>query len=382
MFYRRALVSLVIVVAAVLPCIAQNRSNPRGVYSISGNVRDDATHNALENVRVDLKVSAGETLNTAFTRGNGEFEFDGLTNGDYIIEIVLQDYEPVRATVSIAGASREIPIFLAKPLTSANSGSGATISAHQLGAPHKAHDEFDRGMELMYAKADYRGAIAQFQRAIKDYPTYYEAYAAEGEAYMRLGEMDPAEEALRTSIDLSSGRYSEALFDLASLLTGTKRYSDAVPVARQGISEDAASWRGPFELARALAALHQLDEAEKSAIQARNLKPNNAPPYLLLANIDRERHDYPALLKDIESYLQLVPKGPEADQARKNADDLRAAIQNDEHRTPATAQAKPTPNHQNEAGEGAPPTAVQKAPPPDPDPSGLPSLPPPFPSNP
>lgn len=382
MFYRRALVSLVIVVAAVLPCIAQNRSNPRGVYSISGNVRDDATHNALENVRVDLKVSAGEALNTAFTRGNGEFEFDGLTNGDYIIEIVLQDYEPVRATVSIAGASREIPIFLARPLTSANSGSGATISAHQLGAPHKAHDEFDRGMELMYAKADYRGAIAQFQRAIKDYPTYYEAYAAEGEAYMRLGEMDPAEEALRTSIDLSSGRYSEALFDLASLLTSTKRYSDAVPVARQSISEDAASWRGPFELARALAALHQLDEAEKSAIQARNLKPNNAPPYLLLANIDRERHDYPALLKDIEGYLRLVPKGPEADQARKNADDLRAAMQHDENRTPATAPAKPTPTHQNEPGEGAPPTAVQKESPPDPDASGLPSLPPPFPSNP
>jgi Tfp pilus assembly protein PilF len=372
----------VIVIVGVLPCTAQNRSNPRASYSIYGSVRDDASHDVLENVRVDLKQSTGATLSTAFTRGNGDFEFDNLSAGEYIIEIVLKDYEPVRETVSILNSSHEVPIFLARPLTSANSGSGATISAHQLGAPHKAHDEFNKGMELMYAKADYRGAIAQFQRAIKDYPTYYEAYTAEGEAYIRLGDTDPAEEALRTSIDLSSGRYSEALFALASLLTGTKRYSEAVPVARQSMSVDAASWQGPYELARALAALRQFDEAEKAALQARDLKPNNAPAYLLLANIHLERHDYPALLKDIEGYLRLVPKGPEADQARKNADDLRAAMQHDENRTPATAQAKQTPTHQNEPGEGAPPRAVEKEAPPDPDASGLPSLPPPFPSNP
>ena len=72
-----------------------------------------------------------------------------------------------------------------------------SISAHQLSVPHKAHDEFEKGMTLIYLKSDYRGAIAQFQLAIKDFPTYYEAYAEEGSAYYQLQEVAPAEEALQ-----------------------------------------------------------------------------------------------------------------------------------------------------------------------------------------
>ena len=92
-----------------------------------------------------------------------------------------------------------------------------SISAHQLSVPHKAHDEFEKGMTLIYLKSDYRGAIAQFQLAIKDFPTYYEAYAEEGSAYYQLQEMGPAEEALQKSIDLSSGQYADAMFTLAAI---------------------------------------------------------------------------------------------------------------------------------------------------------------------
>jgi len=60
-------------------------------------------------------------------------------------------------------------------------------------------------MTLIYLKSDYRGAITQFQLAIRDFPTYYEAYAEEGGAYYQLQEADHAEEALRKSVELSSG---------------------------------------------------------------------------------------------------------------------------------------------------------------------------------
>ena len=42
---------------------------------------------AMENILVSLKQLTGAPINTAFTRANGEFQFDGLANGDYIIEI-------------------------------------------------------------------------------------------------------------------------------------------------------------------------------------------------------------------------------------------------------------------------------------------------------
>ena len=48
-----------------------------------------------------------------------------------------------------------------------------------------------KGMMLLYAN-DYRGSITQFQRAIKEYPGYYEAYAEMGVADMYSSAMQPA----------------------------------------------------------------------------------------------------------------------------------------------------------------------------------------------
>ena len=375
---------LLILAASVLPGVGQTRPNSRATYSIAGSVSDDTGQHRMENIRVDLKQVTGVPVNTTFTRGNGEFEFTGLPNGEYVIDVAVKDYEPVQLRVTISGLGRrEMNIFLTRPATVVNSNSGASISAHELSVPSKAHEEYVKGLNLMYGKSDYRGAIVQFQRAIKDFRSFYEAYAQEGNAYLRLGEMASAEEAMRKSVDLSSGQYSNALFMLAAFLTEAKRYSEAVTFARQGIAVDDSSWQGPFELARALLGLQQMEEAEKSAIQARNMKPDNPPVYLLLANILIQRRDYPALLKDLDAYLKLVPSGPEADQARKTRDDLQAFMQKADNQIRASAQEKVHPETQNSTRANAPPPAPENEPPPPPGPdsSGLPPLAPPVSNN-
>ena len=345
MFSRHVLGCLLILAASVLPTFGQMRpSNSRNTYSIAGSVRDESDQHIMENVRVNLMQSGGVLLMTTFTGGNGEFDFSGVTNGEYFVEVVEKDYEPAQQAVNILNSTRRgVTIFLTRSASVVKSGSAGSISAHQLSAPHKAHDEYDKGLNLMYAKADYQGAISQFQRAIKDFPTYYEAYAQEGYAYLRLKDLAPAEEAMRKSIELSAGQYSDAIFMLAALLNETNRYTDAETVAKQGAEVDTASWRGPFELARALSGLKQLEEAEKSAIEARDMKPDNPPVYLMLANIHIQRHDYRALSKDLDAYLKLVPAGPDAEQARKMRDNVQSAMQQAEIQAQANAQEKPHP---------------------------------------
>jgi tetratricopeptide (TPR) repeat protein len=362
MFFRRAFSALLIIIASVLPSLGQNRPDTstradrpaatRTTYGIVGTVRDDHDQHEMENIRVDLKQATGIPINTTFTRGNGEFEFSGLSSGNYIVEIMVQDYEPYRETFTLFNSSRRgMSIFLRRPMTVVSTNSSGAISAHELSVPHKAHDEFEKGLTLLYSKSDYRGAITEFQRAIKDFPNFYEAYAQEGNAYSYLGEVGPAEGAMRKSIELSSSRYPDAFFLLSELLNNTKRYSEAEALSRQGVALDASSWHGHFEMARALTALKRPEEAQKSAIQARDLKPDNPPVYLVLANIHIQLRDYEALLKDLDSYLKLVPTGPGADQARKTRENLQAAMQNaqGEARSNEQDQSRPTAQDQSKS---------------------------------
>lgn len=374
MFPRRWLVFVTFLALGVVPGQAQMRGASRAVFSIDGVIRDDTSHAAMESIRVDLTESGGVPLTSTFTRGNGEFVFDGIPNGEYTIQVSVAGYEPARQAVSVFGAAHHgLTIFLTRSIKIRDLRTEATISAHQLSVPRKAHDEFEKGMLLIYSKSDYRGAIDQFQRAIKDFPTYYEAYAEEGGAHYQLQELGPAEEALKKSIDLSSGQYSDAFFTFAALLTDTKRYTDAADAARRGMTTDSSSWRGPFELARALAALKQPEDAEKNAMRSRDLMPDNAPVYLLLANIHIQRKDYPSLLRDLDEYLRLAPTGQDADHARKTREEVKAMLSN----PPATeADAKEQGDPKQSAKESHP---VPKASPPplEPDDSGLPPLPPP-----
>jgi tetratricopeptide (TPR) repeat protein len=385
MFLRRLPLVLLLLALGVLPAYAQSQNTPNrhSIFSIGGTIRDDTTHRDMESIQVVLKGSTGAPIATAFTRGNGDFQFDGLRDGDYTIEISVRDYDQFQQQISLSGASRlGLSIFLARSgrtVNPVNPGLQLSISAHQLSVPHKAHDEFEKGMTLIYLKADYRGAITQFQLAIKDFPTYYEAYAEEGSAYFELQDLGHAEEALQKSIDLSSGQYADAMFTMATILTDTKRYAEAEEVSRRGISADASSWRGPFELARALTALKKTDEAEKSAQKSRDLMPDNPPVYLLLANIHIQRKDYPALIRDLDDYLRLAPIGPEADQARKTRERVQAMV------NAPKDDAEEEDSDQDEPQKDADPAhpAPQKATPPatEPDTSGLPSLPPPTPGN-
>jgi tetratricopeptide (TPR) repeat protein len=328
---RNALSSLLLVLIAALPAAAQRPSAPvpnRAIYSISGNVRDDSSQQTMENVRVDLYGNAGVPLMSYYTRSNGEFQFDGLPNGSYSIGVDLKGYDPYRESVAVQGGSRVgIPVFLRKPTTLPAPAKGGLVSAHLLKVPRKASEEFEKGRNLLYVKMDYRGAIKQFDQAVMDFPDLYEAYAEEGSAYIYLHDAKSGEAVLRKSIELSDSHYAQPILLLAGLMNDDGRYADAEPLARQGLGLDATSPRGYVELARALVGLKKPDEAEKNAAQARQMKPDDASVYLIMANVHIQQGNAAALLHDLESYLTLMPTGPEADQARKTSDQLRTALQ-------------------------------------------------------
>ena len=304
-------------------------------YYIRGSVRFAANDATAEMVRVDLKRFTGDVLATAFTRSQGEFEFNGLPNGTYYLTIEMEGYEPVREMVEVINSPRVgIFIYLKKAETFGPRESGHAISARELALPRKAREAMQKGLERLYDRDDSRGSVSHFQKVLSDAPEFYEAHFHIGVAYMKQNLDAQAEASLRRSIDLSQGEYAEPHFVLGSLLSSRNDLSGAEVLLRRGLELDANSWQGHYELARVLVALDRLDEAEKLCREGHRLNASYAPLHLVTANIHIRRKEYPALLAELDEYLKLEPAGEMSDQARQMRDSIRAALAKAQNQPP------------------------------------------------
>ena len=312
-------------------------SAPSRTFYIRGNLRNADDMRPLEMIKLDLRRITGETVNTTFTRSNGEFEFVGLPNGLYLLIVEEKEFEPIRESIEILNSSRNgVALFLKRPLEMPGTRpGGATVSARELSIPRKAHSAMQRGMERLNEKKDAPGSIAFFEKAIAELPDYYEAYHQLGMAYLRQEQPVPAEAAFRKSIDLSQGRWAEPQFALASLLSNAGNFEEAEPLARRGLETDANAWYGYYELGRAQLGLNRLDAAEKNLLEARSRQKDYPQLHLVLANLHIRKKDHPALLEDLDNFLRLDANGPNSAQARQTRENLQ--------RTLAKAQNAPPP---------------------------------------
>jgi tetratricopeptide (TPR) repeat protein len=189
------------------------------------------------------------------------------------------------------------------------------VSAHELQIPPKAREAFNKGTELLAAK-DSTSSIEEFQRAIKIFPEFYEAYYKIGLADLNLRDYVEAQAAFETSIDLSKGRYAPSQFGLGVALCAQKRFSEAEDAARAGLDQYPDDAAGHFTMAWILFTAHRLPEAEKSARQAVLYNANLATAYLLLAQIHLQLNDLSAVAADLDAYLRLDPTGSHGAEAR------------------------------------------------------------------
>jgi tetratricopeptide (TPR) repeat protein len=204
----------------------------------------------------------------------------------------------------------------------------ATVSVHELQIPEKARAACKKGTDRLATK-DSAGSIPEFQKAIKAFPGYYEAYARLGTAEMNLQRWDDAEAAFRESIELSGGHYAPANFGLGLILATVRmQFPEAEKVVRVGLEMKPGDETGNYVLAWVLYSTSRLEEAEKVTREAISNDPSFAGARLLLAQIHIQENNPSAVVEDLDAYLALGITGPMDEKVRAVRDDALRAMAN------------------------------------------------------
>lgn len=203
---------------------------------------------------------------------------------------------------------------------------GDVVSVHELSIPGKARDDYNKGVRRLQQR-DWPGSIPDFQRAIKTFPGFFEAYDLLGSAQLAMQDWADAEISFRQAIDLSHGTYGPPHFGLGLILCiDHKQVADAEAMVREGLDIDPANASGHFALAWILFTRARLYDAERSAREAVRCKPTFAEPYLLLAQIHLQLKSWSAAIEDLDGYLKLDPAGPRSPRMRSLRDQAQLLL--------------------------------------------------------
>src|SRR5580704_7955493 len=156
--YARVLFSLLLL--APSSCVGQGPSKK----VLSGYIREEGSSHIISSARIELQNAMGTPIAYAYSDGNGAYEFDDI-GGDCYVSVQREGYAPLREFVRPDGSGHVYKDFLLRPA----SGDAAPkplspVSEHQLSIPPKARELFEKGVQLVVEKSDYRGAVGQFAR--------------------------------------------------------------------------------------------------------------------------------------------------------------------------------------------------------------------------
>lgn len=308
----------------------------RGDRVITGIVREEGSDNLIAGATVEISHSGSQAYAPAISGTNGEFVFRDLPAGDFVITAKKDGYITASVSVNVQLTVNEVTVSIRRA-AGAGAHPGGAISAHQLQAPKKARAAYEKGRRLVEDENNPSDSISEFEKAVKEFPSYYEAYTEMGIAKNRLGKVAEAEASLKQAIELSTGSYPKALYFLADLDNGQGKYQEAEPLARQAIALDDSDWNGFYELARALVGLKRIGEAETVALRAHDVAPQTPPVYLVLANVHTLEQKYAAAIQDLDAYLKLKPEGQTSDVVRRTRDKLQKQVRASAGDKPATA---------------------------------------------
>ena len=306
------LVSGRVAVALELSAVGESTS------SVTGSVFSDDGSQRISRANVVLCDEGGTPLQGTSANDAGEFSFEGLRPGHYILRVSAVGFRRAELHVDLSLSSqRGLLVSLKAEAYSNASAARETVSVRELSIPDGARESLAEGKRKLYSKNEARGALKDFGRAIAKAPNYYEAYYQAGMAYLALHDQGQAEKRFRKSVEVSEKKYGDADIALGTLLLQRKEMGEGESYLRDGLRLNPNSWPGQFALGELEISKGHLEAAEAAALKAAQLAPQQAPVYRLLGVIYFRERNYRALIPALDSYIALDPESPAGIRAKE-----------------------------------------------------------------
>ncbi len=209
---------------------------------------------------------------------------------------------------------------------------GMTLSATPYQAPKDARRAYEKGLEAQ-KKANLASARKYFETAVELYPKYASAWFQLGNILQKENQKEAARTAY-TRATLIDNRFLPPYLSLASIAFGegnwtvllalTDHILDLDPLNHVAVTgfildlDPVNCANAYFYNAFANYKLNRIEAAEKSALKAERIAlPTRIPLlHLLLAEIYARKNNYASAISEIQTYLELAPNAPDADQVR------------------------------------------------------------------
>ena len=197
----------------------------------------------------------------------------------------------------------------------------AVLNPDFANVPKPALVHYDKAGEKA-RKGDHTGAIEELQLAIKEYPAFMLAFNELGVQYLKLNQLQNADEAFQSALKLNPDAVV-ALINLGIANVMTKRYGEAVPILRKALAKNDQSAVGHYFLGQALTGLGQFEEAEKELLASLELGKEQMKEAHRFCDHYTSRGAKTQAAAQLEAYLKLAPNTPDAEQLRATIRQLK-----------------------------------------------------------
>ena len=304
----------------VTPGSSRGLSSGDGTNTIAGRVLFPPGQ-AGTPVKVNLEgVGAADTSMSAVTDQDGSFRFRGVPPGNYSVVVDAgSQYEKAREPVTLDPLANsrvsQIIVELHFKVDAANPAFA--------GVPSNALSLYQKGRAAAQ-KGDHKAAAEFLSQAVAAYPNFAIALSDLAFEYMKTNQMDKAGETYEALLKLKPND-APAHLNLGIVMFNKKKFDDAEMHLRKALELKSSGPTAHYYLGLTLISLKRYGEAlPEFETTIANGGENLALAHKYLGGLYMSAHKNKEAADELEKYLKLDPKAPDAERIKGTIKDLRS----------------------------------------------------------